>query len=534
MLRGANVFFGVSVVLSACGGMATSSSTTTPAAPIQLGNFEAVLDASAPRDEAGRYHHDYSLHLVRGEGVRLHCPAGPLDPMIRVSGPNGFAAENDDAFPHTLDALVEFVAPEDGDYRVQVTTAPPGQEGRYQLHILQREMWGPTVVVAQNFESQLGASQMPQFPGRSFFSFHGDGGAIVRFRVTSAAFDTTVTVLGPSGAVWFNDDGNDVGANHNERPLDSTLVVPIPVSGEYQIVVSSFGENAGGPFRVTSSERSPVVIAAGQTVAATGFAGANGQGRVLSVFAGITAYPSGPLFGCADDARKLGDSMRRAHLQRVDEQVVLADAEATRAAFLGGVTQMAARAVPDDVLFVFWSGHGNVQPVPAAPVGVPEHDGLDETIQMIDGPVVDDELMSALANTRAGTVILALDSCHSGGFAPDFLTHPGRVGLFSSDEGVLSDTAEPRNAGGYLSYYLRRGVFGHADNKPRDGLLHVGELIDYLVDGYREDHRLMNPENTQSPAQRLDARRTVGWDRELWVYPRGADLVLAPLPSGEI
>ena len=44
------------------------------------------------------------------------------------------------------------------------------------------------------------------------------------------------------------------------------------------------------------------------------------------------------------------------------------------------------------------------------------------------------------------------------GLAEDWVTAPNRIGLFSSDADVLSDTAEPHRAGGYLSWHRRRGV----------------------------------------------------------------------------
>ena len=179
---------------------------------------------------------------------------------------------------------------------------------------------------------------------------------------------------------------------------------------------------------------------------------------------------------------------------------------------------------------IFYSGHGNIQPVPAS--GDPlEHDGLDETLVMVDAQVTDTEVVHEIDAIHAGTIILALDSCHSGGFADDFMTRPGRVGIFSSDDDVLSDTAEPRRAGGYVSWYLRRGVLGEADDKPHDGVLYLGELTDYLYEGFVRDDDLMNPPTSMGPAQHLLMRRgSVPWNAILWPYPRTEDLTLPLLP----
>ena len=66
---------------------------------------------------------------------------------------------------------------------------------------------------------------------------------------------------------------------------------------------------------------------------------------------------------------------------------------------------------------------------------------------------------------------------------------------------------------------------------PADGVLHAGELTDYLVEGFVTDHRLMNPEGDLDPSQRLDFRRgSVTWPTVLWIYPRGEDLAMPTLP----
>jgi len=505
---------------------------------IGYGTLEAMLDASAEMDEQGRYLHRYTIDLAAGTRVRIRVPAGDLDPMLRLEGPDGWVRAIDDTFPPDLSALLELEAPITATYDLIVTTAPPGQQGRYVLEVAPHAVTGEAHETGARSHHDLGrgASADPGFPGRSFVRFHGEGGSIVRVRVTSPNFDTIATVMGPTGELWINDDANDLGEDGTESALDSTVELAIPSTGEYQLVVSAYGMTGAGPFDVRTSVRPPVVLHGSETAPTGPFAGPDGRGRILGLYAGITEYTSSNrLYGCADDARLLGDAMRGAHLQRVDEQTVLTDGAVTRAGFLDGLRNLGRTAQPDDVVIVFYSGHGNVQAVPTGargPTAGGELDGLDETLVLIDGPVTDDEVVAAMEGIHAGTVILALDSCHAGGFAEDFVDRPGRVGIFSSDEDILSDTAEPRRAGGYLSWYLRRAVLGEADYKPRDGVLHAGELTDYLVDGFTTDHRLMNPEGDLDPSQRLDFRRgSVTWPTVLWVYPRGEDLAMPSLPA---
>ena len=172
-----------------------------------------------------------------------------------------------------------------------------------------------------------------------------------------------------------------------------------------------------------------------------------------------------------------------------------------------------------------------VQGLPVYPDGA-DIDGTDETIVLYDGSMTDDAVVALIDQITADVIILALDTCHSGGFARDFLTRPGRIGLFSSDEDVLSDTAEPLLAGGYLSYALRQAVLGHADAMPRDGALFAGELTDFMHRQFVAHHEHINPEGSHSPMQWLVARRgSVLWTDPLWLYPRSPDGSLRPVPD---
>lgn len=528
---------GTPVVMEAQNARSTSprlaNAVRVHARMIEHGVIEDALAPGDPEDAEGRHQRSYEIDLDEDERVRMRVTAGEIDPVLRVMGPSGFQLENDDVSRGTLDAMLEFFPPETGRYRVIVTSAPPRQTGRYQLRVEPRQgtSIGVPIVLGQRTSAMLGQTVDPELgPLVAPLQFDAEGGSIVRVRVTSRDFDTVATIVGPNGQTWRNDDANDLGTDGTERALDSTLVIAIPVTGTYRLLVSAYGHQATGAFDVATTVRPPVIVRAGETAPSGPFAGPDGRGRVLGLYAGITEYRTeGRLYGCADDARLLADAMRAARLQTPLEQTVLTDSMATRSAFLTGIRDIAQRAAPDDVVMVFWSGHGNVQPAVQDPG---ELDGLDETIQMIDGALTDTEVVAALDQVRARTIVLAIDACHSGGFADDFARQPGRIGLFSSDEDVLSDTAEPRRAGGYLSWYLREGVLGHADYKPRDGVLYAGELGDFLTEGFVRDHRLMNREDDLEPLQRLIVRRgSVAWGDVLWVYPRGEDLALPGLPS---
>lgn len=514
-------------------GIAHGADASVPRRSASLGENRASLGADDPMNDGQAYFHVWRIELDPTRRVRIRMSSSALDPLVEVRGPGSQHLRNDDAFPGMLDAFVDFVPQEPGAYEIWATTYAAHEMGEYTLTIEARDLAGVGVPLALGgaTTSSLGTQGMQRGLPGSWLHFEGSAGSIVRLRVTSQAFDTIATLIGPGGQTWVNDDANDLGENRDERSLDSTIVAALPQTGVYQLVVTPYGQGAG-PFRVRSSVRPPILYTGGRRP--EGLAGASGGGRLLGVYAGITAYhDQGQLYGCADDARLLGEAMRDAHLQDESDQLVLPDGLATREAFLAGIAQVASQSREEDVALIFFSGHGNQ--TPDATENGDELDRLDETIVLFDGPLSDDEVVQALGAIRAGTVILALDSCHSGGFARDWVTRPGRMGVFSSDEDVLSDVAQPHQAGGYLSWHLRRGVLGEADSRPRDGVLHAGELTDYLYDGFVADHRLMNAEGEMEPAQRLVVNRgSVTWDQVVWIYPRNEDLTLPPIPDNPL
>ena len=489
-----------------------------PSRPAQIGPNPAAFGAADPRTPSDAAYHFWHVELDTAHRYRIRMESSAVDSMIDVFGPDSFAAHNDDASGQTVDAQVEFIPPRAGSYAIRTTTYAAGELGPYTL-IIEPRSADP---VGQAFE--LGTTVDANLSGaESQLYFRGEAGAIVELRVTSRAFDTVASLSGPGGESWVNDDANDLGDNGDERALDSTIVAALPRSGFYQLAVTPYGRGAG-PFRVRSSVRAPVTIGEDGR-RPDGLAGPDGGGRLLGVYTGVTEYQhQPPLYGCADDARMLARAMRETHLQDERDQLVLPDSLATRAGFLAAIAQMAEQAGPNDVALIFFSGHG--QQTPDEEDG-DELDGLDETIVFHDGSMTDDEFVTAVSSINAGRVIVALDSCHAGGFADDWVSEPGRIGLFSSDEDVLSDTAQPHNAGGYLSWHLRQGVLGHGDWHPRDGVMHAGELTDFIYSGFVDDHALINAPNNHEPQQRLVVRRgSVRWGDVLWVYPRNRDLSL--------
>ena len=95
---------------------------------------------------------------------------------------------------------------------------------------------------------------------------------------------------------------------------------------------------------------------------------------------------------------------------------MLRDEEATRAGILSALEQVVSTSRPQDIIYIHFSGHGSQ----VEDLNGDEEDGLDETIVPQDGrtgdirDIVDDELDEIMSRLRARSVLIVLDSCHSG------------------------------------------------------------------------------------------------------------------------
>src|SRR5690606_11113529 len=160
-----------------------------------------------------------------------------------------------------------------------------------------------------------------------------------------------------------------------------------------------------------------------------------------------------------DDAVRVREALIEGAGMAARNAHTLINGQATKARFREAIAAVGARADADDMVVIFFSGHGDRVARPGGPDSR-DPDGFDETIELYDGALTDDELADLLDGIDAGTVLLVLDSCFSGGFAKDIVSKPGRMGLFSSEEDVLSQVAFKFQAGGYLAAFFDEALRG--------------------------------------------------------------------------
>ncbi|MBL8603705.1 MAG: caspase family protein [Myxococcales bacterium] len=475
-----------------------------PAMGGQVQTVEGVLNEQN-RGAEGRFEAYHAVSLRRGQRVDMSLESAAFDTVLRVVPPTGEAMENDDidTRARNYNSRLDFTAPIDGQYRVVVTSYEPGRTGPYTLRYAAGEPGqGMTTTAGATAPpgAQTGAGGElvagtpvneylspgdPSSGGRYVRSYRlsGQQGEMITLRAESSAFDTTLALVAPNGQRWTNDDTTPEDTN-------STLQVTLPAAGAYRVEVSSYRQGATGPFALTrSSSQAPTVAANGQVSGSV--AGRRGAGSMYGVFVGITDYGgSNNLYGCADDARQLAMAYINARLGSAGQFIVLTDAQATTAAVREAMTTMAGRVGPNDVFMFFHSGHGSRHASQNAQV---DPDGYVETIVMRDGEISSHDLARMFDTVRADVNMLALDSCYSGGFRRAFGSNRNRFGMYSSEEDVLSQVAQRFQAGGYLSYFLRRGVTDGDSN--RDGTLRAGELSDYLYAQYAQNRTSMQTQD---------------------------------------
>jgi uncharacterized protein len=182
---------------------------------------------------------------------------------------------------------------------------------------------------------------------------------------------------------------------------------------------------------------------------------------------------------------------------RPDHVRLLRDEEATNEAVRGGVRDFLGRARKDDLVEMYFAGHGAPDPLHPNALYLLTYDTVPDRL---GGTAFDmGDIHSALQKTiNAERVIVYVDACHSGGIstvgqrAVPALSAMNRylqilaqsnpvVAMFSStEENELSQEGEQWGGGhGAFTYYLLQGLQGAAD-RDNDGVVTIREMADYV------------------------------------------------------
>ncbi len=450
-----------------------------PVPPLALGQaVGGELTPLDPQRRSGKYEDAFTFTGRAGQRIDLRLSSDDFDPYLLVTGPGGFQMSNDDeGGSDTLNSRLILALPADGSYRVSATSFAPGGMGAYRLeaHAAAADAQVDTALAAApvafgtTVSGRLDASdgQIGRHYGDRY-RFTARRGQRVALSLTSTEFDTVLSLQGPDGTTLTNDDLRATAARR--ATTDSRIETVVAEDGEYLLTVSSYGEGERGKYQLSVRE------SAGNPR----HAGVRGGARVLAVAVGVSDYDRmSDLPNTDDDATELLASLRAAGLLH-PASVALTNNEATTARVGAALRRAAEAAGPDDVVMFFFSGHGDQVDVRRSAA---ELDGRSETIELYDAAMTDAQLQPLIDRLNGRMVMIAIDSCFSGGFR-NLVNRPNVMGLFSSEEDLTSLVASRHEAGGYLSYHLRQGLTGEADNDG-DRVVTAGELTTYLRRRFR-------------------------------------------------
>jgi hypothetical protein len=301
------------------------------------------------------------------------------------------------------------------------------------------------------------------------YRFSARRGERVTITLTGGKLDPYLLLARPDGTRDANDDSDVNG----QPSLNSRIDTVLAEDGDYVVTVTSYrpGETGDYSLSIVPSPGHPRQI------------GVPGGPRVIALLVGVSDYGgrTSNLANTDSDAQELYNSLQSAGLLHPASRV-LTNGQATTKAVAEAFARAAAQAGPNDTFMFFFSGHGDQVDVPASAA---ELDGRAETIELYDAAMTDAELAPLFAAVRGRMSIVAIDACYAGGFR-NLVSRPGVMGLFSSEEDLTSLVASRFKAGGFLSYFLRSGLTGEAD-EDGDRIVSAGELSTYVRRRFRRE-----------------------------------------------
>ncbi|WP_340588790.1 pre-peptidase C-terminal domain-containing protein [Erythrobacter alti] len=445
----------------------------------------------------------YVMEGRAGQRIRISLTSARFDTVLRVTGPDGFETENDDApGSDTLDSRIDAVLPADGTYRLTVSAY--ANEGGGSFRLATMDPANPTsgnaraIALGETASGILTQSDERAFDGAfvDYFTYSGRAGQRVTFDLGSSEIDTTLAIFLPDGREEKNDDFRATDGT------DSRLSITLPQDGIYHIAASSFAPGETGRYSISLSEAEAGV----RTVRP-----ASGSARVFALTVGVADYARiSPLNRTDEDAERVTAALQDAGVL-APESVTLINRDATRANFSSALGNITGVMGDDDLLLVFFSGHGEkVENMTT------ERDGSAETIELYDAPLFDYELAQMFEGIDART-LLVIDACFAAGFDNVVRQRNNRMGIFSSDEDTLSLVAVGEKSGGYISHVFRQAIEGGADLNG-DRAVEAGELSEYMR---REFYRMVLEEPLVTDAEDFRDMQSPGWQHI--VVDRGGD-----------
>jgi len=423
-----------------------------------------------------------------------------------LRAPSGETVFNDDWEGSAARSRIEHEAAEAGEYTVFVTSYAAAESGTYTLAVETSTTESAAgdapasdlsvITFGETQSGQLAQGDLTLDAGEfaDVYAFEGTRGESIAVDLTADAFDTYLVVMTPDGQSIQNDDFE--GSERHSR-----IELPLEQDGRYRIVATSYAAAETGSYTVSLERVRPDAALAAHDAS---------EGEIYGVFVGISDYGgrANNLSYTDEDARRVFEAVCAGTGMPSSHGTLLLNAEATRGDFEEALARIARVVTPRDTVVLFFSGHGGRYDRPGG-FDHSDPDGKDESLEFFDAPLLDDELNELLGTIDAGTQLIVVDACFSGGFAKDIISEPGRMGLFSSEEDVTSAVAAKFRAGGYLSFFFADSLREPYADADEDGQLTALELSHYISERYRAQVKSGSGADWVSTSQNLGYQKLV-------------------------
>jgi hypothetical protein len=207
--------------------------------------FESGRLASGDRElTSGEYYDAFELSGRAGENVVIDLRSAEFDPYLILIAPSDEQFENDDYEGDAQRSQLAMELPEDGEYRVVVTSYKPGEVGAYDVRIDRTGAAGTPGARVEQGTLAAGDDSLRSGEYADPYQFEGRPGQHVRLDVSSSEFDTYLMLIDPNGEHTENDDAEGM-------PGHSVIEADLTEVGTYGVVVTSYEPGETGAYELT-------------------------------------------------------------------------------------------------------------------------------------------------------------------------------------------------------------------------------------------------------------------------------------------
>jgi hypothetical protein len=230
------------LLLAACGG----GSAPTPVRSLAMNSEQAgTLSSRDPQDGEHGSYHAYTVTTTAGQQVRIDVMSSEFDAFVMLRDPRGGVLGSSNDGGDGNDARLTYVLPEDGSYRVVVTSNRPGGVGNYRVRLT--SLGGVRVItLGRSVTGQLQPSdqRLPDNFLYQSYMYTARAGETVTIDAMSGEFDPYLMIRDAGGQRIANDD--DSGEGRNAR-----LSFTFPYAGPFHILVGTYQGGRAGAYSLS-------------------------------------------------------------------------------------------------------------------------------------------------------------------------------------------------------------------------------------------------------------------------------------------